>query len=274
MTRPPRPNRRRAPACPKPHAPGAPAESAATFARSTMNATVNAAVNTAGRALAILLLCAVPLAHGDMVLDRSILVFDPDQGRQDVEITNNGAETLYLDTQILAVSDPGTDAEQRERIADPNDAGLLVTPARMVLAPGARRLIRIVLLEEPGPVDRIYRVNVMPVVPPLEAEVTAVKVVVAYQLLIIVRPATPAAELVWERNGRRIDFENRGNTNVLLYNGRQCPVDNASENGECVDLSVARRLYAGNSWSLELPLDAPVEFTTTVGETNVQRRFD
>lgn len=225
-------------------------------------------------AFAAALICAAPMVRADMVLDRSILVFDPDQGRQDVEITNNGTETLYLDTQILSVTAPGTDDERRERITDPNDAGLLVTPARMVLAPGARRLIRIVLLEEPGPVERIYRINVMPVVPPLEADVTAVKVVVAYQLLVIIRPVNAAPELIWERTGRRIEFENRGNSNVLLYNGRQCPANGSAEGSDCVDLSVARRLYAGNRWTLELPLDGPVEFTTTVGETNVQRRFD
>lgn len=232
--------------------------------------------------LATTLLSVPTAARADMVLDRSILVFDPDQGRQDVEITNNGTETLYLDTQILAVSAPGTDDERRERIADPAEAGLLVTPARMVLAPGARRLVRIVLLEEPGPAERIYRINVMPVVPPLEADVTAVKVVVAYQLLVIIRPEDARPELVWERAGRRIEFENRGNSNVLLYNGRQCPAngqagaetETEAEAEPCVDLSVARRLYAGNSWTLELPFDAPVEFTTTIGETNVQRRFD
>jgi P pilus assembly chaperone PapD len=223
---------------------------------------------------AALLLAAASLpASADMVLDRSILVFDADGApRQDVEITNTGDETLYLDTEILAVDDPGTEDETRTPVEDPDAAGLLVTPARMVVPPGGRQLVRIVLLDAPGETDRIHRINVVPVVPPQQAEQTAVKVVVAYQLLVIVRPESPAPDLVWEREGTRITFENRGNTNVLLYNGRQCPTAEADD--DCVDLSLARRLYAGNVWTAELPMDAPVEFTTTVGDVNTRRRFD
>lgn len=221
------------------------------------------------------LLTAAPGLHAEMVLDRSILVFEGDDGgRQDVEVTNTGAENLYLDTEILRVTDPGTEQETRVEVEDPDAAGLLVTPARMVVPPGGRRLVRVVTLEKPGETDRIHRVNLLPVVPPLTAETTAVKVVVAYQLLVIQRPRDPQPDLQWTRESDRIRFRNQGNTNVLLYNGNQCPegVDPGSE--DCVEIGVARRLYAGNEWVLDLPLAAPVEFTATVGKRNVRRRFD
>lgn len=221
------------------------------------------------------LLTAAPSLHAEMVLDRSILVFDGEEGgRQDVEVTNTGSENLYLDTEILRVTDPGTDQEQRLEVEDPDAAGLLVTPARMVVPPGGRRLVRVVTLEEPGEADRIYRVNLLPVVPPLTADTTAVKVVVAYQLLVILRPRDPQPDLVWTREGDRIRFRNQGNTNVLLYNGSQCPEGVEPGSEDCVDIGVARRLYAGNEWELDLPLAAPVEFTTTVGTRNQRRRFD
>jgi P pilus assembly chaperone PapD len=221
------------------------------------------------------LLTAAPGLHAEMVLDRSILVFDGDDaGRQDVEVTNTGAENLYLDTEILRVTDPGTEQEARVEVEDPGAAGLLVTPARMVVPPEGRRLVRVVPLEERGETDRIYRVNLLPVVPPLTAETTAVKVVVAYQLLVILRPRDPQPDLVWTRDGDRIRFRNQGNTNVLLYNGSQCPEGIEPGSEECVDIGVARRLYAGNEWELDLPLAAPVEFTATVGKRNVRRRFD
>lgn len=232
---------------------------------------------TGGIALLVAcLLASAPALQAQMVLDRSILVFDPDDaGRQDVEVTNTGSDNLYVDTEILRVRDPGTPDESRVEVEDPDTAGLLVTPSRMVVPPDGRRLVRIVLLEEAGTTeDRIFRVNLLPVVPPQQAERTAVKVVVAYQLLVIVRPRNPQPDLVWNRDGRRIRFENRGNTNILLYGGSQCPegVERGSE--ECEELGVARRLYAGNEWELELPLAAPVEFTTTVGDRNARRRFD
>jgi P pilus assembly chaperone PapD len=209
--------------------------------------------------------------QADMSLDRSILVFDAgSQPRQDVEITNSSAENLYLETEILLVSQPGTEQETREQILDPDAIDLLVTPARLIVPPGARRLLRVVHLGEPPEVDRIYRVNVRPVVGPVEADATAVKVIVAYQLLIIVRPPNPEPDLRWSREGRQIAFQNRGNSNILLFNGVQCPPDG----GDCIELNTARRLYAGNDWTLELPFDAAVEFTTGIGQRNVRQRFD
>lgn len=209
--------------------------------------------------------------QADMSLDRSILTFEAHGSpRQDVEITNSGSNNLYLETEILRVSQPGTDAETRERVLDPDAIDLLVTPARLIVPPGARRLLRVVNLGEPADVDRIYRINVRPVVGELEADTTAVKVVIAYQLLVILRPVDPRPKLVWERNGRQITFANEGNSNVLLFNGVQCP----PAGGDCVELSQAQRLYAGNSWTLELPLDAAVEFTTGIGQRNVRQRFD
>ncbi|HSG89844.1 MAG TPA: fimbria/pilus periplasmic chaperone [Pseudomonadales bacterium] len=227
--------------------------------------------------LSALLCTFVSAANADMVLDRSILVFDADAGRQDVEVTNTGDDNLYLNTEILTVRDPGTQQEARVSVEDPDAVGVLVTPARMVVPPGGRQLVRIVLLEEPAATDRIFRINLVPVVAPLEAEATAVKVIVAYQLLVIVRPENPQPQLEWTRDGTRITFANSGNSNVLLYGGIQCPpgTEPGGEGGAaCVELGVARRLYAGNSWTLELPFDAPVDFTTTVGVENVRRRFE
>ena len=222
--------------------------------------------------LLFLLLLTSAGARAEMQLDRSILVFDADSPpRQDVEVRNTGGEILYLDTEILVVEAPGTDAETRRPVLDPDAAGVLITPARAVLPPGGRQLLRIVLLDDPPEVDRIYRINVRPVVPPLEADQTAVKVVVAYQLLVIQRPLDPSPGLTWTREGHTITFRNDGNTNVLLFNGRQC--DGASESS-CRELPDARRIYAGTSWRLDLPFDAPVEFTAATGESNVRRRFD
>lgn len=220
---------------------------------------------------ATMLMLTAAATQADMSLDRSILVFDAGSApRQDVEVTNSSAENLYLETEILLVSQPGTEQETREQVLDPDAIELLVTPARLIVPPGARRLLRVVHLGDPPQVDRIYRVNVRPVVGPVEAEATAVKVIVAYQLLIIVRPDNPQPDLVWQRQGRQLAFSNRGNSNILLFNGVQCP----PAGGDCVDLNTARRLYAGNDWSLELPFDAPVEFTTGIGQRNVRQRFD
>jgi hypothetical protein len=63
-------------------------------------------------------------------------------------------------------------------------------------------------------------------------------------------------------------LRNGGDTNVELYDGRQCDTSGKS----CVTLP-ARRLYAGASWSQVLPFDTPVEYEEKLGDTSAVRRF-
>ncbi len=96
-----------------------------------------------------------------------------------------------------------------------------------------------------------------PIVPPLEEEASQLRIVVAYQILTIVQPDEPESTLSVSRKGKVASFANRGNTNVLLSEGQQCnPVD---EN-DCRELT-SKRLYAGNTWELELPFDAPLTYS-------------
>ena len=207
----------------------------------------------------------------NMVVDRTIIRFDSSQAsRQDVQIANTGEETLYLQIEVFEVQRPGTDAEEQLRLSDPNAISLLATPNKMILPGGSRKLLRLVNLAGNSDVERIYRVNVRPVIGELEANTMAVKIIVAYQLLVIVRPNEPLADLGYEREGKRITFRNDGNTNVLLHSGEQCAAD---ANGECARLK-PRRLYAGNRWQVMLPYDGPLEYSVTIGEANVRQRFD
>jgi P pilus assembly chaperone PapD len=220
----------------------------------------------------MVLLAWMPPVIGSMVLDRTIIRFVAGEpSRQDVLITNSDAETLYLKVEVFEVKDPGTPSERREKPTDPNAITLLATPNKMIVPPGGRKLVRLVNLGG-HELERIYRVNVTPVVADLETTGMAVYVVVAYQLLVIVTPEEPAVDVDYERIGKQAIFTNRGNTNALLHSGEQCP-PNPDVTGGCVQLE-AHRLYAGNIWKLELPYDAPFEYSLTIGKANTRRRFD
>ncbi len=204
----------------------------------------------------VLLLTAAPLpASAQIALNKIILDFGGDETRQDVEVVNNGDETAFVVVEPARIDAPGSAEEQRVTARDPNELGLLVTPNRLVLEPGERKLVRIAVIEPATAVDRIYRVTVKPVLGEVRATETALKLLVGYDLLVIVRPNNAAPDLSFERRGRSVVITNSGNTNVLLSEGRQCE----AANDACTDLP-SKRLYAGGQWELELESDAPAEY--------------
>lgn len=209
-------------------------------------------------ALLQLLLGFSLLAYGDMYVDRSIVVFPPQSSpRQDVKVTNTDDETIYIAVEVYRVLHPGSEDEERIQHNDPKVLKLLATPNKLVIPPNGQKLVRIMNLDRDSEEERVYRINVTPIVPPLEENVSQLRIVVAYQILTIVQPANPVIQLAAERNGKTIRFTNNGNSNMLLSEGKQCDLASADN---CEKLE-SHRLYAGNSWELKLPYDAPVSYS-------------
>jgi len=219
----------------------------------------------------VLLLALTAPAHGNMVLSNAIVHFEEGSAaRQDVEISNAGSEPLYVQIEPHIVLNPGTDQEQRVLIKNPREHGLLVTPSRMVLAPGTAKSMRLVKLAMPGDPDeqneRIYRISARPVVGDVSAEQTGLKVLIGYEVLAIVYPKTPTPDLVVERSGLTLTAHNKGNTNVLLQEGYQCETPEQPLE-ECAPVR-GKRMYPGLSWSVDLQRDLPVRFFQSVGTRN------
>jgi len=217
----------------------------------------------------VLLFTLAQPALADMVLDKVILDFTPDApARDDIEVWNSGTERLYVMVEPHEVIAPGQADEHRISDPDPAKLGLLVTPQRLILEPGERRLVRIAAIVPRGSRDRIYRVTIKPVVGDVSAAQTAIKVMVGYDTLVIYRPAAALGTVTATRTGKTIAFANDGNSNVEMYQGRQC--DAAAK--DCRDLP-ARRLYAGARWEQLLDRDTPVEYRVATGRTSVVKRF-
>ena len=209
------------------------------------------------------------LAAGGMLVNRSIVVFKPGQApREDVAILNQEDENLYVNIEIIEIRNPGTEQEERVKVTDPGASKLIVTPNRLIVPPRGRKVVRLVNVEQ-STQERIYRVNVTPVLPPLEnPETSKVRIIVAYQLLVIVQPVQNEEQLQVERENNRLVFENRGNTNVLISEGLQC--DEAG--GNCKDLPT-KRIYAGNRFEVELSYDTPVTYKLTASEETRQANY-
>lgn len=188
-------------------------------------------------------------AHAALSLDRVIVYFDPDElPRQDVVVFNPDPENLYLQTEVYHVINPGTEQEERVRVTDPAKLKLLATPAKAVLPPNSRKTVRLVSLETPQDKELVYRVTFRPVVGELEAQETAIKLLIAYQALVFVRPQNPEYKVAATVSNGTMTFTNSGNMNVVLRNGKYCT---SEEN--CTNLNDGNRIYAGGSWELPLP---------------------
>lgn len=212
-------------------------------------------------------------ASANLSIDRLWVEFaDGRPGRSDIVIRNDSEERYFIDVSVAEIINPGTEAEERSVVADPEALGLLVTPNRMVLEPGALRSIRLVSLNENLPTDRIYRVLVRPQVGAIEADVPAVdsspsivmKLMAAYDVLVVARPRDARAEIAVKRSDTEIELTNAGNSNVLLLNGLICPQDTPESEREanCTEVD-NRRLYAGNAVKFPLTKPSDVLFVKT-----------
>jgi len=215
-------------------------------------------------------------AAATMQLERNIVHLLPGQPpRVDLRVTNPDEETLYVEVEVLEVENPGTPEETRTPVRDPQAANFLVTPNKFIVAPGSRKLVRFVNTGGHGDAERIFRVNLKPVSPPMEATEHAIRLVVGYQVLVVIAPEKPDPDVAVSRIGNRLTVDNRGNSNVLFRHGLQCASEEylKSRNEDGCQGIKARRVYPGNVWQADLPYDTPVEFTLSDGGVARRERF-
>ncbi len=209
-------------------------------------------------------------AHAGLMLSRAVVDIQPTQQMgQDVEIWNDSGDTSYVVAQPSEITAPGQPTEQRVTVDDPAAGGLLVSPQRLVLQPHERKLIRIAAVDGRRSSDRIWRVIVKPVAGPVTAPVTALKLLIGYDLLVILRPTDPKPDVTGVRQGNLLTLHNSGNTNVEVYEGKICAVAGSTN---CPSLP-SMRIYAGASWQQTLPGDGAVEYRITSGTQTSVKAF-
>lgn len=205
-------------------------------------------------------------ANAQLSINRLWVDLDAGQAaRSDLVIRNDSKDRYYITVETAEILAPGTEAEERREIADPEQLGLLVTPNRMVLEPGASRAIRVVSLNQNLAQDRIYRVLIRPQVGDIQATATqgevrdiAIKILSAYEALVVARPPNATPIVGVERLADRMVFSNTGNSNLLFLDAFICPssVSGLSANDSCRPFP-ATRLYAGGK--IEVPITSTDE---------------
>lgn len=209
------------------------------------------AIRIGGRllGLSLLPLLAAAPASAELVVSQLIVEFKADGPRTaDIEILNNGEERSYAVVEPREVLKAGTPGEERLATPDPTKLGLLASPSRFILEPGQRRTLRIAAIGALQDRERVYRVTVKPVTGDVSGSASGLKLLVGYDLLVLVRPPAVRHSIRIERNGSELTLINEGNASVELAEGKQCDASGKS----CHELP-AKRLYAGASWKQALP---------------------
>jgi len=214
-------------------------------------------------------------ALAQIAVNRSVIEFTADEPVQDIEIKNTGDFRIYLDLNVAEIINPERSEPNRVELDDPRTAAVLVSPSQLMLPPGARKRVRVILRDKINSLDRVFRLSVKPYTGKVKVNTTtgddkqsAIKVLIGYDLLLLARPRNLNPDLQVTRTDNSIEFVNRGNTNVLLRNIKQCNADNT----ECIDLQ-PNRLYAGEKYTLDLPKSGPaakfpIEVMQSVGLSN------
>lgn len=219
-------------------------------------------------AAAALFLTATP-GHAELVLSELIVDLQPGKlDREDLEVWNNSPDRTYVAVEPRQIIDPSLPSQQDFRDPDPEKLGLLVAPARMILEPGQRKLIRIAALARNANREQVYRVTVKPVVGGIKSEDSGLKIVVGYDVLVLVRPAQASVNVTGTRAGRKLTFTNSGNESVEVVDGRQCE----AVTKHCADLP-SKRLYPGASWIVDLQSDEPAQYLLKSPGRNERRTY-
>lgn len=204
-------------------------------------------------------LLATP-AQAQLVLSQLVVELVPgEQDRADIEILNKSPDRSFVAIEPREVIAPGTAQESKRTDPDPEKLGLLVSPERLVLEPGEHRLIRIAALGSNSQ-ERVYRVRVEPVVGQLSSSASGLKILVGYDVLVLVRPSDAKPHVSGTRSGQDLRLVNDGNVSVELTSGRAC--DAAMRN--CKDLP-GGRLYAGAAKSITIGSASTVQYKLKLG---------
>ena len=216
---------------------------------------------TAGLALfAAADLLAASSATAQLSLSQLVVELGASDGTSaDVEILNTGPERAFVSVDPREIIAPGTNNETPRTDPDPEKLGLLVSPARIILEPGQRRLLRIANLATSDQ-ERVYRVTVKPVTGPLKSEGSGLKVLVGYDMLVLVRPPKLNAHVSGERVGNRLALKNDGNVSVELDDGKECD----GSPSDCRTLA-GGRLYAGAQKLIQIIPNGRVSYKMKIG---------
>jgi P pilus assembly chaperone PapD len=191
---------------------------------------------------------------GEILLDTTQLTFNKNEKtKQVINIRNVNQDTpVYVEILVNEVLEPekGTKSELK-RHESPMSVGLFVAPGKMVIQKGvASQSLSIININNTLDKERVYRVDVRPVISGIEqTESMAVKVLMAYDIVIHVQPDAPFISSSYSFDGNSLILSNDGNARFFATNGKACKSEY-----ECYDLD-SGFIYSGKKGRLQVAYD-------------------
>jgi len=220
-------------------------------------------------------------AHAQITVSKSVLEFNDDNLIQDVDVINNGDFKIFLNLTVARIKNPQSANPERIELKDPRTSPVLISPKQILVPPGQRKRVRVVMRKIPTKTDAIYRLSVKPFTGAVQInqerkpdeKASALKILLGYDILLLARPKDAVGKLAVKRTSKAIYFKNTGNTNVLLRRMLQCNSD-----GTDCDEMQPNRIYAGEIYKVKLPKKGsakkyPIQVWQAVGLKNTKKTY-
>ncbi|ODP33911.1 hypothetical protein A9762_16540 [Pandoraea sp. ISTKB] len=191
-----------------------------------------------------------------------------------IRVTSQSPQTQYVEVTVKRIVAPATEGEHEVPVSLSEGDGLVVSPAKFVLAGGATRQIRVVPLGRPD-IETAYRVYFRPAATPDPAQDASgptdfdpdVQVSFVWGALVRVAPQRPSPRLARSRDNGLI--ENTGNVRAHVSAVGRCT---GEADTTCTWEDIGRSVYPGQTQALPGTLrDATVRIRYLVdGTTQAQ----
>jgi hypothetical protein len=175
-------------------------------------------------------------------------------------------QRLFLKNQDIAprhvrlvlnvLKKPGTPSQKIIQLKETQNK-LIIRPTELTLKPHETRAISITPNKKFSNHDQIILLDITTRKrsPPAPNNIK-----IQYGIRITIRPENPNVSVRFYQENKTLTIKNIGNTNIVLYNGRQCHLVH-----HCIKLP-AKRLYANEKWAISLPYSYfPVHYTAQYG---------
>lgn len=196
-------------------------------------------------------LCFLPFSiYADITV--SPIVIDLMGKDADAEVAVKNVDTknnAYVEITPYRLLHPSNQTAPKKRVSRPEQDGLLVFPAKLVLLPGQTQFVRIVKTAKTLASDKVYEVDFIPKVSTHllskkgpDGVSLGIRVIVGYGARVILRPDAPIPSLSLKRIKKELIITNTGNTALNITSCTQQMVSKK------IELSLPRyTLFAGQT---------------------------
>lgn len=206
--------------------------------------------------LTLVLGLSMPAAANMVVYPMTSTIGAEQDGIGQIQLHSKSDKVQYIKVSVTRIQRPGTPDEHESPLSPADSQGIVVSPQRTVLAPGASRTVRIIAQAIPTE-ETVYRVYFEPVAAPdLEDETFSdqgvqprIGVNLIWGALVRLLPDERRTSISLQQNGGAL--RNDGTLRVGVLQVGRC-ADTKGEK-DCVWNDVNRSLYPGST----LPVSPP-----------------